>query len=96
MPDPSPFSVLKCYCKAEKYKSPGGGQIPAEQIPARGEILLPGTHKLIHSVWNKEEMPDKWNESIFVPIYQLPTVVIIVEYHHQLRTKFCQIYFSQG
>jgi hypothetical protein len=24
--------------------------------------------KLINSVWNKEELPDQWNESIIVPI----------------------------
>jgi hypothetical protein len=27
-------------------------------------------HKLINSIWNKEELPEQWNESIFVPIYK--------------------------
>ena len=26
-------------------------------------------HKLIISIWNKEELPDKWKESFIVPIY---------------------------
>jgi hypothetical protein len=26
-------------------------------------------HKLIYSVWNKEELPDQWKESIIVPVY---------------------------
>jgi hypothetical protein len=26
--------------------------------------------KLINSFWNKEELPDKWKESIIVPIYK--------------------------
>jgi hypothetical protein len=25
-------------------------------------------HKLINSVWNKEELPDQWKESIIIPI----------------------------
>jgi hypothetical protein len=27
-------------------------------------------HKLIISIWNKEEMPDQWKESIIVPVYK--------------------------
>jgi hypothetical protein len=27
-------------------------------------------HKLITSIWNKEEMPDQWNESIILPIHK--------------------------
>jgi hypothetical protein len=26
-------------------------------------------HKLINSVWNKEELPDEWKEPIFLPFY---------------------------
>jgi hypothetical protein len=39
-----------------------------ELIQAGGEILLSAIHKLINSVWNKEELPDQWKESIIVPI----------------------------
>jgi hypothetical protein len=46
--------------KLKKYKSPGSDQIPAELIQAGGEILLSVSHKLINSVWNKEELPDQW------------------------------------
>jgi hypothetical protein len=27
-------------------------------------------HKLITSIWNKEEIPDQWKESIIVPIHK--------------------------
>jgi hypothetical protein len=27
-------------------------------------------HKLIYSTWNKEELPEEWQESIIVPIYK--------------------------
>jgi hypothetical protein len=40
----------------------------AELIQAGGEILLSVIHKLINYVWNKEELPDQWKESIIVPV----------------------------
>jgi len=27
-------------------------------------------HKLTISVWNKEELPEEWKESIIVPVYK--------------------------
>jgi hypothetical protein len=56
--------------KLKKYKSPGSDQILAELIQARGEILLSAIHKLINSVWNKEELPHQWKETIIVPIHK--------------------------
>jgi hypothetical protein len=55
---------------AKLYKSPRSDQIPAELIQAGGEILLSAIHNLINSVWNKEELPDQWKESIIVPIHK--------------------------
>jgi hypothetical protein len=37
-------------------------------IQAGGETLLSEIHKLINSVWDKEELPDQWKESIIVAI----------------------------
>jgi hypothetical protein len=45
-------------------------KIPAELIQVGGEILRSQIHKLINYTWNKEELPDQWRESIFVPIYR--------------------------
>jgi hypothetical protein len=33
-------------------------------------MLLSAIHKLINSVWNKEELPDQWKESIIVPVHK--------------------------
>jgi hypothetical protein len=33
-------------------------------IPAGGEILRSKIHELINYLWNKEELPDQWKESI--------------------------------
>jgi hypothetical protein len=85
--------------KLKKYKSPGSEQIPAELYQAGGDTLVSVIHTLITSVWNKEEMPDQWKESIIVPIHKTgdKTVIIIVGYHcSQLHTKFYQISFFHG
>jgi hypothetical protein len=55
----------------KKYKSPGSGQIPAELIQTGGETLWSEIYKLVNSIWNKEELPDQWKESIIVPIYKI-------------------------
>jgi hypothetical protein len=53
VPDPSPFEVEIVIAKFKKYKSPGSDQIPAELIQAGGETLRSEIHKLINSIWNK-------------------------------------------
>jgi hypothetical protein len=70
VPGPNRLEVEIAIAKFKKYKSPGIDQIPAELIQAGGEMLLSDIHKLINSVWNKEEWPDKWKESIIVPIHK--------------------------
>jgi hypothetical protein len=55
VPDPSLFEVEIDIAKLKGYKSPGSDQIPAELIQAGGETLRSEIHKLINSVWNKEE-----------------------------------------
>jgi hypothetical protein len=66
----------------KKYKSPNSDQISAELIQAGGEILVSVIHKHIHSIWNKEKLPDQWKNSITVPIHKNgeKAVIIIVEY----------------
>jgi len=39
-------------------------------IRAGGSIIRFEIHKLIVSIWNKEELPEEWKESIIVPIYK--------------------------
>jgi hypothetical protein len=48
----------------------GIDQIPAELIKAGGSKICSESHKLIISIWNKEELPDQWKESIIVPVYK--------------------------
>jgi hypothetical protein len=39
----------------EKYKSPGSDEIMEELIQLEGEMLLSAIHKLVTSLWKKEE-----------------------------------------
>jgi hypothetical protein len=70
VPEPSLVDVKIVIGKLKSYKSPSTDQIPAEFIKAGGEILRSEIHKLICSIWNKEELPQQWKESIIVPIYK--------------------------
>jgi hypothetical protein len=56
--------------KLKRYKSSGVYQIPAELIQARGETLHSEIHKLIRLIWNKNELPHQWKESVLVPIHK--------------------------
>jgi hypothetical protein len=53
--NPSPFGVEIAIAKLKRYKLLGSDQIPAELIQAGGETLQFEIHKLINSIWNKEE-----------------------------------------
>jgi hypothetical protein len=64
--------------KLKSHKSPGINQITAELIKAGGRTIPCEIHTLIIAVWNKEEWPEEWKESIIVPIYQKATKQIVV------------------
>jgi hypothetical protein len=61
--------IIHAIEKWKSYKSSHIDQIPAELIQAGGETLQSEIHKPINSIWNKEELPNQWKESINVLIY---------------------------
>jgi hypothetical protein len=81
IPASSRLEVEIAITKLKRYKSPGSDQIPAELIQAGEEILLSAIHKLINSVWNKEELPDQWKESISVPVHKKDDKTDCNNYH---------------
>ena len=97
--EPSAFEVELAIEKLKNHKSPGIDQISAELIKAGGRTIRCEIHKLIISIWNKEELPDEWKESIILPIYKKGNKQIVITtaaYHYcQLRTKFCPTSCSQ-
>jgi hypothetical protein len=70
VPEPSAFEVELAIEKLKSHKSPGVDQIPAELFKAGGGTIFCAIHKLIISIWNKEELREGWGESNMVPIYK--------------------------
>jgi hypothetical protein len=70
VPEPSLVKMEIAIGKLKSYKSPGTDPIPAELIKAGSETLRSEIHRLICCIWNKEELPQEWKESIIVPIYK--------------------------
>jgi hypothetical protein len=60
VPEPSLVEMEVAVVKLKSYKSPGTDQILAELIKAGGETLYSEIHRLICSIWNKEELPQQW------------------------------------
>jgi hypothetical protein len=76
--------------KIKRHKAPGIDLIPAELIKSRGRTIRCEIHKLINSVWNKEDFPEEWKESIIVlfirkAMKQIVIHVVIEVYH------FCKL-----
>jgi hypothetical protein len=70
VPEPSLVETETAIGKLKSYKSSGTDQIPAKLIKAGGETLYSEIQRLICCIWNKEELPQQWKESIIVPIYK--------------------------
>jgi hypothetical protein len=70
IPEPSCVKVEIAIGKLKSYKSPGTDQILAKLIKAGGETLYSEIRRLVCSLWNKEELPQQWKESIILPIYK--------------------------
>jgi hypothetical protein len=79
--NPSPLEIKIAIANLKRYKSPGSDQIPAELVQAGGETLQSEIHKHINCIWNKEELPDQWKESIIVPIYKKGSKTECSNYH---------------
>jgi hypothetical protein len=69
VPEPSLVEVEIAIGKLKSYKPLGTDQILAEVIKAQGETLCSEIHRLINSIWTKEELPQQWKESIILPIH---------------------------
>jgi hypothetical protein len=97
VPEPGLVEVEIAIGKLKSCKSPGTDQILAELIKAGGETFYSEIHRLICCIWNKEELPQQWKESIIVPIQKRVmrlTVVSIEESpSYQLPTKCYATFF---
>jgi hypothetical protein len=89
--------------KVRGRKLLGIDHIPTEMFKAWDKTISLEVQKLINTIWNKEELPEEWKESIIIPIYKKDdkVIVVVLEVYqfYQLRTKFypiscCQDYFN--
>ena len=69
MPEPSAFEVEMATEVLKRHKSPGIDSITADLIKAGGRTFHSEIHKLINSIWNKEELPVQWKKYIIVCTY---------------------------
>jgi hypothetical protein len=70
VPKPSLVEVEIAIGKLKQYKSLSTDQILAQMIKAGSKTICSEINKLIRSVWNREELPQQWKESIIAPIYK--------------------------
>jgi hypothetical protein len=85
--------------KLKRHKSPGNDQIPAQLIKIRGSKISCEVHKLLNSIWNKEELSEQWKESIIIPILKrLTKQTVAISGISLLSTtcKFYQTFFCQN
>jgi hypothetical protein len=94
------FEVEVAIEKLKIHKLPHTDWIIAELINAGGRKIHSEIHKLIDSLWNKEELPPQWKKLVVLPIFKKDgkTGCNIIEACHfcQLRTKFYLSSFCQG
>jgi hypothetical protein len=64
------FEVEMAVEKLKRHKPLAIDQSAAALIKARDRAIQSEIHKLIISVWNKEEVREEWKESIIVLIYK--------------------------
>ena len=64
--EPSAFEIELAIKKLKTHKWPSIDQIPTELIKTGGRTIRYAIHKLIISIWNKEELPEEWKESSIV------------------------------
>jgi hypothetical protein len=68
---------------------PGTYPISEEEIQTGGKTLHSEIHELIHSIWNKEEMPQKWKEpTIIVPGDKTDYSNYQICHSYKLQTKY--------
>jgi hypothetical protein len=68
VPEPGLVKVEIAIGKLKSRKSLDTDQILAKLIKAGAEMLCSEINELICSIWNKEELPQQWKESVVIPI----------------------------
>jgi len=70
VPELSASGIDLAIDKLKSHKSSGIDEIPAELIKVGCRTICLEIHKLISSIWEKEELPEEWKKSIIIPIHK--------------------------
>jgi hypothetical protein len=100
VPEPSASDVELAIEELKSHKSPGIVQIAAELFNAEGRTIRFAIHKLITSIWKREELPEGWKKSIIVPVYRKGDKTDCNKYRDisllPTANKIFPTYYSQG
>jgi hypothetical protein len=66
VPKPRAFEVQMAIRKHNRYKPTGINKTPTELIEAGDMAICSEIHESNNSIWNKEELPERWKKSIIV------------------------------
>jgi hypothetical protein len=86
----SAFEVELAIGKLKSHKSPGTEYIPVKLIKAGGLTIRSVSHQLMNSICNKVELPEKWKESITIPIYKTADKTDCSNYRHITFVNYIQ------
>jgi hypothetical protein len=75
--EPSAFEI-EMAIKKLKVQITRHSSHPCRIDKMRGRTIRSDSHKLINSVFNKEELPEEWKESIIVPIFKKGEKQIVI------------------
>lgn len=67
---PTREEVKEAIKTLKNNKAPGKDEISAELLKKGGDVVIDKMWELIQKVWDKEEMPNDWQEAIVVPIHK--------------------------
>ena len=76
--EPSVFEFDWAIESIRSHKSKSIDQISPELIKAECRIISYETHKCIISIWNNEDLPHEWKESIIVHIHKIGDINIVL------------------
>ena len=94
MPEPSAFEFELANEKLKSHKSPDIDQIPEDLIKAVDRTIRHEIHKLIISIWNKDELSQERKESNIVPIYRNSNKTYCNNYRGISLLPICQCFIA--
>jgi hypothetical protein len=71
VPEPSASETEIAIVKLKRYKSLGVDQIPAKLTQAGEKTLHSEINTLMKLLWNREELPYQWKESVVISIHKM-------------------------